>query len=138
MATLHLPAELRTRIERWVAGGYPLETCGLLLGSRGDGEARVCDVAAARNLNRARARDRYELDPLDFLAADRAARSAGLDVIGAWHSHPDHPAVPSETDRAQAWEGWSYLIVSVAADGVRGLRAWRMSGDRFVEEEIEP
>lgn len=138
MATLHLAAGLRARIEHWAAGGYPLETCGLLLGSRGDGDARVLDVASARNVNQSRARDRYELDPLDFLAADRAARSAGLDVVGVWHSHPDHPAEPSVTDRAQAWEGWSYLIASVSADGVRGLRSWRLNGGHFVEEVIEP
>jgi len=137
MATLHLSADLRTRIERWVTGGYPLETCGLLLGSRLDGDARVCDVASARNLNQARARDRYQLDPGDFLAADQAARSAGLEVVGVWHSHPDHPAEPSETDRVQAWEGWSYLIASVSADGVRAVRSWRLVGDRFVEEVIQ-
>jgi proteasome lid subunit RPN8/RPN11 len=138
MATLHLPAELRARIERWAAGGYPLETCGLLLGSRRDGDARVVEVASARNVNQMRARDRYELDPLDFLAADRAARNAGLDLVGVWHSHPDHPAEPSETDRIQAWEGWSYLIASVNVRGVQGLRSWRLAGGRFVEEVIEP
>lgn len=95
-------------------------------------------VREARNLDTARARDRYELDPADHLAAEELARSAGLDVIGIWHSHPDHPAVPSESDQAQAWHGWSYLIVSVAAGTVRELRSWRLAGPSFEEEELRP
>jgi proteasome lid subunit RPN8/RPN11 len=59
-----------------------------------------------------------------------------LEIIGIWHSHPDHPARPSETDRAAAWEGWSYLIASVTKHGVADLRSWRLQGKDFVEENI--
>jgi len=58
--------------------------------------------------------------------------------VGIWHSHPDHPARPSETDRAAAWEGWSYLIASVTDAGLSELRSWRLSGERFLEEPVEP
>jgi len=135
LAPLHLPASLRAQIETWVRQGYPDETCGLLLGRPADGGARVERLHPARNLDRERARDRYELAPEDFLAADRVARDSGLEVVGIWHSHPDHPAQPSETDRRQAWEGWSYVIVSVASNGVRDLRSWRLAGEHFHEEE---
>lgn len=135
---LRLPAPLRDQLAALVAAGYPRETCGLLLG-RGDGAgAQVERLHAARNLNAERAHDRYELDPRDFLLADEAARAASLDIVGIWHSHPDHPARPSETDRAAAWEGWSYLIASVTDAGLSELRSWRLSGERFLEEPVEP
>ncbi|MGH8508908.1 MAG: Mov34/MPN/PAD-1 family protein, partial [Gammaproteobacteria bacterium] len=69
-------------------------------------------------------------------AADRDARARGLEIVGVWHSHPDHPAEPSETDRAAAWEGWSYLIVSVARDGINAIRSWRRDAGQFYEEDV--
>lgn len=126
------------RLEQMAATGYPYETCGLLLGTQHDGFARVLDVCQARNLNAERAYDRYELDPNDLLAAETAARQRGLFVIGVWHSHPDHCAQPSETDRAAAWEAWSYLILAVSREGVNEVRSWRLDPARqFLEETIE-
>jgi proteasome lid subunit RPN8/RPN11/molybdopterin converting factor small subunit len=133
---LLLSADVRAQLERRVRAGYPHETCGLLVGSEQDGGIQVRRAVQARNLVVERARDRYELDPLDHMAADREARAHGLALVGVWHSHPDHPAVPSETDRASAWEGWSYLILSVSARGVEALRSWRLSGGVFQEEEV--
>lgn len=135
--TVHLAMELRARLEAMVCTGYPSETCGLLLGVRTGDAVAVRELVQARNLNRERAWDRYELDPKDFLAADSLARLLGIEIVGVWHSHPDHPAFPSETDQAAAWTGWSYVIVSVGAEGVRELRSWRLDGNRFVEEAIE-
>ena len=133
---LVLPSSLRRDLESWIGGGYPAETCGLLLGRAERGRTETRKVVRARNLNQERARDRYDLDPADFLAADQAARQEGLEIVGVWHSHPDHPAEPSETDRASAWEGWSYVIVEVTARGVAALRSWRLDGERFVEEPV--
>jgi proteasome lid subunit RPN8/RPN11 len=89
----------------------------------------------ARNLD-PNARDRYEIDPADHLAAEDEARALGLEVVGVWHSHPDHPALPSETDRQRAWPGWSYVIVAVAEGQSVGLRSWRLQGERFAEEQV--
>ena len=88
-------------------------------------------------MNRERAHDRFELDPRDLLSADLAARAEGREIVGIWHSHPDHPAEPSETDRLAAWPGWSYLIVQVTAQGAGAMRSWRLVGDRFVEEALQ-
>lgn len=137
MVTLHLPAELRGKLEDMAMRGYPLEVCGLLVGRQVDGHVDVAHVVEARNLNRERAHDRYDLDPTDFLAADGQARAQGLEIVGVWHSHPDHPARPSETDRAAAWGGWSYVIVSVTRDGIADLRSWRLERENFVEEQIK-
>jgi proteasome lid subunit RPN8/RPN11 len=137
-APLHLPASSRLRVERWVCEGYPNETCGLLIGKNSGAAVEVHDVCAARNLNHERTHDRFELDPQDFLAADEKARAAGLELVGCWHSHPDHPARPSETDRQFAWAGWSYIIVSVAREGVQELRSFHFDGKKFSEQFIEP
>src|SRR6267142_1154803 len=133
---LVLPPVVRSELEAWIGGGYPEETCGLLVGRTALGRTEAARATRAKNLNRERARDRYDLDPDDFLAADLQARAEGLEIVGIWHSHPDHPAQPSETDRAAAWEGWSYVIVEVTARGVAALRSWRLEGQLFVEEPV--
>ena len=138
MTTLQLPEYARTALEGMAHAGYPSETCGLLVGQQTNDHVEVSRVVQARNLNRERAHDRYELDPQDFIAADKQACDEGLEIVGVWHSHPDHSAQPSETDRESAWEGWSYLIVAVKHDGVHDLRCWRLASERFVEECIEP
>lgn len=134
---LRLPQPYRLQLEAWARAGYPVECCGLMLGRPEEGRAEVQAVRQARNLNTERAEDRYELDPEDFLAADREARAGGLEIVGVWHTHPDHPAIPSETDRAAAWPGWSYVILEVAGGRVAALRSWRLAGEAFEEEEIE-
>jgi proteasome lid subunit RPN8/RPN11 len=131
-----LAAGVRTELESRAQAGYPDETCGLLLGNDSGSDCQVVRQRPARNLNRERARDRFELDPADYVAAEAAATAAGLAIVGIWHSHPDHPAQPSATDLAMAWPGWSYVIVSVGADGVVDLRSWRLAGETFVEEEV--
>ena len=133
---LLMPQTLSESLSAFARQGYPDETCGLLLGVRQGDEHVVSRVRRARNLNLERAKDRYELDPEDFLAADREARAAGLDIVGIWHSHPDHPARPSATDRDGAWPGWSYVIVAVGQKGVGEIRSWRLNGGDFEEEEI--
>lgn len=137
---LVLPANVRARLSELALAGYPHEVCGLLLG-RVEGERRLVEVVhPARNLNLERAHDRYELDPRDQLAAEQAARASGREVLGVWHTHPDHPATPSETDRAAAWSGWSYVILSVAGGEVADLRSWRLdeATRRFLSERTLP
>jgi proteasome lid subunit RPN8/RPN11 len=93
------------------ADGYPNEICGFMLGPKGDGE--VTEVRPARNIIVERARDRYEIDPRDHIRTQREADAAGLDIVGYYHSHPDHPAHASRFDTERAWAGYVYLIVSV-------------------------
>lgn len=135
-ATLHLPNPILDALCQAARSGYPNETCGLLIGKREPQHSRVDAMRQARNLNHERARDRYELDPADYLAAELLAKAQGLEIVGVWHTHPDHPARPSETDRVQAWEGWSYLILSVSSDGVQAVTSWRLNGDVFEQEVI--
>jgi len=96
-------------IEAHGSEGYPDEICGLMLGN----DHVVTDVRRARNLIVERSRDRYEIDPLDQIRIQREADAAGLDVIGYYHSHPDHPAQASRFDTERAWAGYVYVIVSI-------------------------
>ena len=136
MKPLNLGNQVCRQLEALVTEGYPDETCGLLVGNENDTQVEVVEAVKTRNLNRVRAKDRFELDPGDFVKVDHAARERGLSIVGIWHSHPDHPARPSETDRQAAWGGWSYLILSVNGKGVDELRSWRLVEQRFSEETI--
>jgi proteasome lid subunit RPN8/RPN11 len=91
--------------------GYPNEICGIMLGPRGEG--RVTEVRRARNIIVERSRDRYEIDPRDHIRIQREADAEGLDIVGYYHSHPDHPAQASRFDTERAWSGYVYLIVSI-------------------------
>ena len=125
------------RLSSWIHAGYPEETCGLLVGHERD-EARVIVRAeAARNINRERARDRYLIDPRDQLRIEEAALRDGLDVLGVWHSHPDHPAVPSLTDDQRAWDGYSYLIIRVGPTGCEHWLCWRRADGLFHPQPFE-
>ena len=133
---LHFRAGSREQVDAHAVEGYPHEVCGLLVGRETPDGAVVERVVQCRNLAVDRLADRYLLDPDDFVGADLAARTDGLDIVGVWHTHPDHPALPSETDLESAWQGYSYLIVSITPEGPVDRRAWRLEGESFVEQEI--
>lgn len=97
-------------IHRHAEEGYPYEICGIMIGPRGAG--RVVEVRRARNTVTDRAHDRYEIDARDQLAVQREADDRGWDVVGYYHSHPDHPARASVTDAERSWAGYAYLIVA--------------------------
>ncbi|MFW6084565.1 MAG: Mov34/MPN/PAD-1 family protein [Gemmatimonadota bacterium] len=130
-AVVRLGEADRRRIREWTEAGYPVEACGLLIGKRVGDEVWIRSVREAANLESDRAATRYELDPQAFLAADREARRMGLDVVGFWHSHPDAPPVPSETDLAAAWPGYVYMIVSVEAGTAKEIRVWSLTDGSF-------
>lgn len=93
------------------AEGYPHEICGILVGPRGGRTAT--EAKRARNIIVERARDRYEIDPHDHIRIQREADADGQDIIGYYHSHPDHPAQASRFDTERAWAGYVYVIVAV-------------------------
>jgi proteasome lid subunit RPN8/RPN11 len=118
-------------IRRLAAEAYPHEGCGVLIGSyEQHGRVRVVEATLGRNLWTERLRDRYDLDPADIQAADRSARARGLDVVGFWHSHPDHPAQPSQFDSDRAWAEYVYLIVHSEPGGTGELNAFSLDGER--------
>lgn len=140
MSTLRIPPALLESIRRHGAESYPDECCGVLLGTATDGEHRIVELIAARNEREAESRhNRYLIPPETVLEAHKRAREQELDVVGYYHSHPDHPAVPSEFDRDHAWPATSYLIVSVREGESLEARSWRLldSRESFEEERLE-
>jgi proteasome lid subunit RPN8/RPN11 len=115
---------------------YPSEACGLLVGHTSSSGVVVVRITWARNLATERLADRYVLSPDDYLEADRNARRDELEIVGSWHTHPNHPPVPSRTDLAAAWQGFIYLIVSVGTKVPYQPRAWQLAGDAFGERPI--
>lgn len=128
------------------ASAYPEECCGILIGrllerTEDASEGTLVErILSAQNARPDRRNDRFLIEPETVLAAHREARAASLDIVGYYHSHPDHPAEPSEFDREHAWPGTSYLIVSVLDGRVAESRSWRLRDDRerFEEENIDP
>ena len=134
---LGIPSAVQEQLDRWISAGYPEEVCGLLVGHTTDEDVDVVRAVPARNLETSRRQDRFKLAPDDWLATENKARAEGLEIIGIWHSHPDHPARPSQTDLKAAWEGYAYLIVSVTARGIADVRSWRLVEGSFEEQPIE-
>ena len=140
---LRLPAAAVGRLRELSEAAWPEEACGLLEGPveiPGVSGAfpvarRVSRVVACRNLHPA-PRRRFQIDPERFLRVDRAARERGRAVIGVWHSHPHGDARPSPIDRAEAWPGWSYLIVGVTKGDMTELRCWQPTDGDFLEQDI--
>lgn len=132
------PRHLHT-VERHASVSYPDECCGVLIGRCQSGATFVERVLSVGNERADSRHNRYLITPETVLAAHKEARALGLDVVGYYHSHPDHPARPSDFDREHAWPGVSYLIVSVEQRKVADARSWRLSDDResFDEEIID-
>jgi len=136
--TCALRARANEIIHSHLCRAYPEEGCGVLLGRDLDG-VRAVERAIAFDNTRADERERrYTLSPEQVLSAEREARARGLDVVGFFHSHPDHPAQPSAFDLEHAWPFYTYLIVSVRGGQVADARAWRMAEDRsrFEPEDL--
>ena len=125
-------------IHRHAAATYPEECCGFLIGRAKGDSTSVERLLAVDNERQDSRHNRFLIHPETVLAAHKEARAAGLDVVGYYHSHPDHPAKPSEFDREHAWPGLSYVIVSVQGGKVAEARSWRLTDDRerFEEEAI--
>lgn len=119
------------------AEGYPHEICGVLLGPRGGRTAT--EAKRARNIVTDRARDRYEIDPKDHIRIQREADASGQDIVGYYHSHPDHPAQASRFDAERSWSGYVYVIVSVAKGKPEDANAFvaESDGGPFRPEPLE-
>jgi proteasome lid subunit RPN8/RPN11 len=134
MTCLALSPEVEAAIRAHGAATFPDECCGALLGR----ESVAQEAFALPNTTEEGPRRRFLVRPEDYLAAEKRARAQGLDLLGFYHSHPDHPAVPSQYDLDHAWPSLSYVIVSVMAGAPEDLRSWRLSDDRstFSEEHL--
>ena len=137
---LILSRNLIDRIEKHAQNAYPEEGAGLLIGQVEGEKRRVQAVLELTNASQKESRrNRYLISPQDLLKGEKEASARRMDVLGVFHSHPDHPNQPSEFDRQWALPWFSYLITSVLAGKASGSRSWRLSEDRqgFTEEELQ-
>ena len=128
---------------------YPNECCGVLLGKNSSGQNNteainiVHQIVRAGNTRTDSAHNRYNIAPQELIKIQRQARSLGLDIVGFYHSHPDHPAQWSKTDFAEAhWLGCSYIITSVEKGKAATTNSFLLSGTeednkQFQDEAIE-
>ncbi len=137
---LFLSQEILKRIHQHGEQAYPEEGAGLLLGETKGNEQQMSEIVSLTNEREEDARhNRYQLSPQDYLMGEELADRMGLDVLGVFHSHPDHPNQPSEFDRKWAWPNFAYLITSVVQGVAVESRSWRLNEDRanFSEEKVE-
>jgi proteasome lid subunit RPN8/RPN11 len=127
-----LAADAEAEIRRHGTETYPNECCGALIAS---GEA-IVEAFPLPNTTDEGPRRRFLIGPNDYRLAEKRARERGGTLAGFYHSHPDHPARPSETDLAQAWPNLTYIIVAVREGQPEDLRFWRLREDRSGFEEI--
>jgi len=122
---------------------YPHECCGVLLGRSADGINEVEEIVEAGNTRTDSAHNRYQIAPVELIRIQRQARAKSLDIVGFYHSHPDHPAQWSATDIAEAhWLGCSYIITSVARGQAEVTNSFQLRGTSeedkaFADEPIE-
>jgi proteasome lid subunit RPN8/RPN11 len=131
MTPLRLGPGVRAAIEQHGREAYPHECCGALLG---EGDV-VHGVHPLPNVTTEGPRRRFRVDDKDYLAAERKASAAGLSLLGFYHSHPDHPAEPSQYDLDHAFPTFVYPILSVQQGEPAALRAWRLRPDRSGYDE---
>lgn len=134
---LAVPATVRAAIRAHGVDAFPDECCGVLVGPHA---GRVTDAWRFVNTTSLDRQRRFLVGPDDYRDAEARAAREGLDIIGFYHSHPNHPAEPSAFDLDHAWPNLSYLIVSVRDRVPREMRSWRLRADRsgYREETIVP
>lgn len=115
---------------------YNEECCGLLIGT----ENKVLEVRKMRNTNSGTRSRRYNIDPLELMKVENEVDERGLEIIGIYHSHPDHPARPSQFDLDHSFPNLSYMVLAVESGEAREITSWRrVDGDQreFAQEKIE-
>src|SRR6476619_3244096 len=135
MIGLRLNPQVDAAIRGHGSEAYPNECCGALIGRDGT----VSETMALPNMTDEGPRTRFRVTPTDYRAAEQRAGELGADLLGFYHSHPDHPARPSQYDLDHAWPFFSYVIVSVMAGEDKLLTSWRLQDDRsaFDEEAVQ-
>lgn len=142
--TIILPAHILHDIYANGEASYPEESAGLLLGESigtgGTPDKKVLEILPLANAREDEARhNRYLITPQDMLRGEQEAIKRGMDILGVYHSHPDHPDQPSEFDREWALPWYSYVITSIQLGKATRSRSWLLSEDRkrFIEEPVE-
>ena len=133
---LYLTPEVQNHIKNHAEADYPFECCGFLYGT--EGKKRLITTARhVDNMKEENRRRRFEISPREYQEAESFADEHDLTLLGVYHSHPDHPAKPSEHDLKQAMPFFSYIITSVEDGESTEMTSWQLNDDEdFIEEKI--
>lgn len=133
---LEMSRDLAARIEEQASDTYPEECCGVLIGTGNQDGRKLIYLYETQNVHSDNRKRRFMIGPDDYRNAERIAREKEGEIIGFYHSHPDHPAVPSEHDREYAWPWYFYVIVSVLNGKPSEIKGWKLRDDRSAFEEV--
>jgi len=128
------PAAVLDAIREHGRKTYPEECCGALVGIHGGGRAAVRRIERLPNSRGGDRLRRFRIDAADYRRVEAAAEGSGLELLGFYHSHPDHPAVPSDYDREHAMPFFHYVVVSVCSGEPGAIASWVLSEDRAAFE----
>ena len=134
-SSVDVSPQARDVIHQHAIETYPHECCGALFGDAASN--RIIAAQPLPNTTEEGPRRRFLVRPADYLAAERGAKAAGLELIGFYHSHPDHPARPSQTDLDAAWPNLTYVIISVVGGAPRAITGWRLRADRSAFDQVD-
>jgi len=136
---IYISNDLKSTIGKEGEKFYPNECCGIIYGKYDDSKKAVSVEAIENSFDDAEKHHRFLITPEDMMKAELKARSLKLDILGFYHSHPDHPAKPSDYDREHALPFYSYVIVSVANGKAENFTSWELEENRskFNQEVIQ-
>lgn len=124
------------KMKEWLEAHYPHEACGFFAGLEKADDREINDLWSVANKSTENLRRRFVIDPMDYLKAERKVTENETNLLGLFHSHPDHPAFPSEHDLAAAQPYFSYVIANVQDGQLGAVRSFRLNNGEFVEEEV--
>ena len=134
---LHISRKTEIEILADALRSFPDECCGFMFGTENGEERTISEIQIVNNAKVGDKRRRFEITPFDYMKAEQYAEANNLLLLGVYHSHPNHPSVPSEHDRVVAQPYFSYIIIAVRENEFVSLQTWRLNDDfQFDEEQI--
>lgn len=131
-------SEALTEMYKDAEQAFPNECCGFIYGTEDDAERKIIEAVPVINNKEGDQRRRFEISPFDYMKAEQYAINKNTQLLGVYHSHPNHPAIASVHDLAKAMPYFSYVIVSVMEGKIDDVKSWRLEDDgkAFYEEEV--
>ena len=130
MAELILNNDTSKSMQEHALATFPEECCGFMFGSFKDDMVIVDSIKVVKNNHPDLRSRRFIISPEDYINAEKYADENSLALVGVYHSHPNHPALPSETDRLSAIPGFTYVIYSIMDGKPADVSAWELEEDR--------
>ncbi|MDQ3016194.1 MAG: M67 family metallopeptidase [Bacteroidota bacterium] len=134
--SIHIDQPILTQIQKHLESAYPFEACGFLLGSDKSRKRYVTEIIEVENKSIENQKRRFVIDPLEYMKAEKYALRQGLQLLGIYHSHPDHPAIPSLHDLEFAQPYFSYFISSIQQGTHSETKSFRLLNGEFIEEKF--